>query len=353
MKWPRLNYCVKFVIGIGVCLSVTMSAWADEITLVNGDTITGKVISIYEGKLKFESKPLGSLTIGLDQILAIDTDESHAVLLSQQEKPLQAQIKTTSDGFFLVTENQRNPVEPNDIIAVGDAVQTVMGGPDKRFKWSGDMEMGISGRRGNSERLATSGKAKVEIANPDWNITGYFSAIYAEQEKDGRSTPTDDEIKGGTRVQRMLFDGISVYAKVDLERDKIEKIKLRTVGDVGMGVRWIKTKDFFYENRLGFGFQQKEYETGGRTCSTIAEITSDLRYHVNAHVDITQETSWIPDFNRQAGWRLRSETAATIYLDNSHRLFIKSGLIHDYDNQPLRSVERLDTYYFTNLGIKF
>ncbi|MCP4710022.1 MAG: DUF481 domain-containing protein [Planctomycetes bacterium] len=310
-------------------------------------------MSIHKGKLTFESKLLGSLTVGFSQIHAIVTDEMIDILLLQQGKPIQARIESTGEGYLLVTADQRNPIEPNDIVAAGKAVQTVIDGPDKGFKWTGDMELGVSGRSGNTERLATSGKAKIEIANTDWTITGYFSAIYAKQKKNGRNTPTDDEIKGGGRVQRMLFDGISAYGKLDLERDKIEKINLRTVGDVGMGIRWFKTEDFFYENRLGLGFQQKEFDVGGRTCSTIAELTSDLRYKVNSHIDITQETSWIPDFNRQAGWRLRSESAATIYLDESHRWFIKSGLVHDYDNQPLQGVERLDTYYFTNLGIKF
>ena len=189
MKQPYLNFSLKFVIGIGLCLAVALSARADKITLVNGDTLTGQVISLHEGKLKFESKLLGSLTIGFDQILALDTEESLAVLLVRQESPFLARIASTGESFWLVTEDQKTPVEPNDLVAVGKAVQSVLDGPDKSFKWSGDIELGISGRSGNTERLATAGKAKVEIANPDWNINGYFSAIYAEQEKNGRSTP--------------------------------------------------------------------------------------------------------------------------------------------------------------------
>ena len=115
----------------------------------------------------------------------------------------------------------------------------------------------------------------------------------------------------------------------------------------------MKTDRLFYENRVGFGYQQQDFDDNGRQNSAVGELTSDLRYRINDHMDLSQETTWIPDFDNAAGYRIRAESAATIYLDNSHRLFIKSGLTHDYANNPRRNVERLDTYYFTNLGYTF
>jgi hypothetical protein len=62
----------------------------------------------------------------------------------------------------------------------------------------------------------------------------------------------------------------------------------------------------------------------------------------------------VVDIQDSDEYSLLAETAATIYLNNDHSLFLKSGLKHEYENKPAnRNVERLDTYYFSNLGYKF
>lgn len=75
-----------------------------ECTLVNGDAITGEVIAMHGGKLEFESKLLGDITIELEQIRAIEIDRG-----------------------------QRTMIEPNDIAGVDKGAGTVRNGPDKRF----------------------------------------------------------------------------------------------------------------------------------------------------------------------------------------------------------------------------
>ncbi|KPK76746.1 MAG: hypothetical protein AMJ79_05595 [Phycisphaerae bacterium SM23_30] len=353
MKFDFSHCLLRGFIGTLILCIFAPVTKADKITLINGDSLRGKVISLSQGKLIFESGPLGQLTIELNQIRTIQTDDYLPILLPDYDRPLQVRLGPAPRGVYLEGPAPKNQIDPNNIIALGDAVEKILQGPDKSFKWTGDVELGLSGRSGNTERIATLGKARLEAKNPDWTMSAYVSAIYAEQERYGVTRRTDDEIKGGARLQRMITDGISAYVKVDAERDKIEKIKLRGVLDAGLGICWLDNERLLYENRLGFGYQQKEYENNGRIYSAVGELTSDLRYKANDHIDLSQETTWIPDFNRQTDWRLRAESAATIYLDNSHRFFIKSGLIHDYDNHPTRNVERLDMYYFTNLGYKF
>ena len=107
-------------------------------------------------------------------------------------------------------------------------------------------------------------------------------------------------------------------------------------------------------NRIGERVASHVNEIGFQAISGFGWANpGDKQIWVNTHVDISQLTTWTAGFDDIQSYRLNAETAATIYLDNSHHFYIKSGIRHDYDSKPLDDVEPLDTYYFTNLGYEF
>lgn len=349
--WPRR--CRLGLVSFLFILTCAPAAYSDRVILTNGDILTGKVSSLAAGKLQFISEPLGALTIDIAKINSIQTDAELPVLLTDHEQLIQARLAPAQGGVYLDHTEPKLLVKFDSIFALGSDALKIISGPDKSFKWSGNFDVGLAGRSGNAERIATNGTMKLTLANPDWVFNTYLSAIYAEQTINSETQRTDNEIKGGIRVQRMISDALSTFVRVDLERDEIEQLDLRGNLAGGVGLLWFKNEKWFYENRLEIGYQQEEFDNGETSRSTIGGLTSDLRYQVNSHIQLTQETSWLPDLDDIDSYRITSESAATIYLDNSHHLFIKSGFKQDYDNQPVENVERLDMYYFTNLGYGF
>ncbi|MFC1783438.1 hypothetical protein ACFL02_07610, partial [Planctomycetota bacterium] len=136
------------IIGTLIVLIMVQNAEADKITLTNGNSLTGKVISLSSGQLIFDSGQLGQLTIDMGHIRSIQTESSLPILLAENEKPLQARILSAAKGVYLTNPDQQLLIDPNDIVALGDAVQKIIQGPDKTAQWSGDVELGLSGRSG-------------------------------------------------------------------------------------------------------------------------------------------------------------------------------------------------------------
>ena len=326
---------------------------ADQLVLTNGDKLTGTVTSMAEGKIQFKSDLLGEFTVEIGKIRSLETDTDSTIILQEQEEPVKGRILVEGEQYYLVVDNQKQLLELEQITALGSAADKIILPPDKSFKWSGKFEAVLTGRTGNAERSSVGGKFAIQARNPEWTIAAYLRALYAEQEIGGNSELTDDEIQGGARVQKMISEKVSVFGKADFEKDKIERLKLRSILTGGLGYRWIDDGEWFYENRLGVGIEQEDFEDGVRNQSAVGELSSDLKYKVNSRVDLSQLTTWTASFDDIQSYRLNAETAATIYLDNSHHLFIKSGIKHDYDSKPLDDVEPLDTYYFTNLGYEF
>jgi putative salt-induced outer membrane protein YdiY len=347
------NKLVWVCIGLFLHCSHTTSVQADKVILSNRDVLHGKVVSLSEGKLQFESAPLGKLTIAIDKVQSLQTESEVTVILQDSPEPLWVRVVEADEGIQLKSTDPAKLVRLQDIEALGTVADRIVNGEAKQFQWKGNFEAGLSGRSGNTQRMATNGRFDLEARNPDWIFKGYFRALIAEQEIKGETQRTDHEIKGGGRIQRTLTDGLTLYLQQELERDKIEELRLRSITNGGLGMRWLENKQWFYETRFGVGCQHERFDNGLTSRSVIGELTSDLSYKVNDHIHLTQLTAWLPDLADTDSYRITAETAAVIYLDKAHKLYLKSGLKHDYDSQPLRQVERLDTHYFTNIGYSF
>ncbi len=344
---------ISLLVGFYLVVVGGARVGADQLVLTNGDKLTGAVTSMAEGKIHFKSELLGEFSVDISKIQSLKTEADSTIILQEQKEPVKGRILIDEQQCYLVRDNQKQPFEPEQITALGSAADKMIQPPDMNFKWSGKFEAGLTGRSGNAERSSVGGKFAIEAKKPEWTIAAYLRALYAEQEIDGDSERIDDEIQGGVRVQKMLSEKFSIFGKANFERDRIELLKLRSIFTGGLGYRWIDNDMWFYENRPGIGFEQEDFEGGVRNRSMVGEVTSDLKYKVNSRVNISQLTTWTTGFNDIQSYRLNAETAATIYLDNSQHLFIKTGIKHDYDSKPLDGVEPLDTYYFTNLGYEF
>jgi len=329
--------------------------WADRVVLENGDTLTGKAVSLKKGKVTFQSDILGSLDIPVVKIKSLETDGAIKVTVKEGQKPTLMRIRASEKGVVLEQEGRKREISLKDIWSFGAATEPSEAEKvkPKKVKWSGKLEAGLAGRTGNTDRIQTQGGIKITATHPNWTLANYLNARYAEQEIRKRKIRTDNEIRGGTRFQWIIKHRLSGYVSADLERDEREELSLRSLLNGGLAIWWLKDKQWFYENRFGYGYQHERWDNGNTRESCVANFTSDFRYKVNSHIEITQATTWIPNFDDQDDYRINAESAATFYLDKEHHLFLKSGLRHMYDNKVPENVEHLDMYYFTNLGYKF
>jgi len=360
---------------LALVLDGTACVRADEVVLLNGDRLSGKVLSLAGGKLEFESKPLGKLTIDVAQIRSVQTDESTTMVLEEGAPAVKARLVGGKDGIYL-DNPERQRIELGSVLALGNAAEKLDESRKDKFKWSGKLEFGLSGRRGNTKRADTQADGSFEGKNSIWTLAGYTNWRYGEQKAKNKTALTDDEVKWGGRVQRSIRDGISTFVALNFERDRIEDLRLRTIANVGLGICWLKNTRWFYETRFGVGCQRERFDReqpdsdpcSDRThttivsdSSTVGTAISDLRYKINDYIDLSQQTTWLPDFQRQNSYRVKAESAATIYLDKKHHFFIKTGIRHKYDNQPTgysdnppdKSLDRVDVHYFSNLGYQF
>ena len=331
-----------------------VSVYADELVLSNGDVLHGKVISVTGGKVEFESGPLGLLRIDATEVRRLRTEQAVCMIASQGEPAWWSRVEVAEPNRLVLHDASLEYGMPlSEVYAAGTAAELLLTVAEDRMAWTGNLEAGISGRSGNARRVAASGRMSVEGQNSRWGVGAWARGLYAVQERDGEDFVTDNEAMAGGRVTRRLGDGLSAYLRGELERDKIELLRLRALLNGGLSLAWYEDERLVVANRAGLGKQQEWFDGTEESMHMVGELAGEARYKVNSHLELSHETVWVVNLDSCDRYDLRSESAATVYLDDDRHFFLKSGLTHQYDNDVPEGVERLDTYYFTNLGYRW
>lgn len=343
-------------------LSVAALTRADRLVLANGDVVSGRLLSLDTDTCRFEAALLGPVQVSRDDIQALETDQPVPVWFQDAPAAQLARFHLAGDQALVLCDGPPQPLQWDTIRRIGDVSDSphATGEPVDGLPvttepvWHGAFDVGYRGRRGNAERAALQQNLKLTAVQDEWRLAGYLNGRYAEQQVRNRTARTENEVKGGARVSHDIEDGLTAFVATDLERDEFEQLELRSLISSGVGLCWLAEMPWQYETRLSAGVQHESYATGFERRTPVGQLTSELKYRVNAHILVTQQTNWIPDFHRGDAYRLSAQSAAVFYLDPEHRLFIKSGIDHEYNSRPSNDeVERLDTIYFSNFGLEF
>ena len=145
----------KFNLGILILLfAVGSFAFADEVTVKNGDRLNGKIVKSDGKTLVLHTDFAGDLTIDLSQITHITADQSLHV--TTKEKKTVVGTATANDGKLDVS-SKSGPVEipfANIVTIRNDAEEAAYEKslhPGLLHGWNGGANAGFSLAEGNSE----------------------------------------------------------------------------------------------------------------------------------------------------------------------------------------------------------
>lgn len=157
-----------FLVGVFLCLC-SSAALADQLTLKNGDHLTGSVVKSDDKTLVLKTDYAGDVSIQWDAVTSIVS--SQPLHLALKDGQTIVGIVNTTDNKFTVSTKDTGDVTAakSEVIAVrDDAEQKTYDDQVERLRhphltdfWSALLDTGLSLTRGNSESLTfnINGKA--------------------------------------------------------------------------------------------------------------------------------------------------------------------------------------------------
>jgi putative salt-induced outer membrane protein YdiY len=253
------------LVALLACLGLTSAVFADQITLKNGDHLSGTIVKSDGKTLVLHTEFAGDVTVQFSAITQISTEKELHVTTSDQ-KTLVGPV-TTSDGKIEVATKTGGPVEvpPGNVVLIRNddeqAAYDKLLHPGLLHGWNGGVNVGFSLARGNSE---TSNLAlAVNAVHPTLNdkTTIYLSSIDTKNEL---ATPTTvaNLVTAGIRYDHNVNPRLFGFVGADFMSNALQNLDLRGVYGGGLGFHAIKSDSTVLDFLAGLNYTHETYSNG-------------------------------------------------------------------------------------------
>lgn len=333
----------------------SITLFADQITMKNGDRFSGAVIKLDGKNLVFKSDYAGNIAVPWDAVAAVSSTMPLSIIL-RDGQVLVGQI-TTSDNKFLIQTH-----DAGTVTAARDTVQMVRSqaeqaeadrylNPRITDLWTGFLDFGYAAARGNSETSNLNASATATRATTRDKIEVYFTSLYASNGTTGKSVVTANAIRGGIAYNLNLSARTFAFGSLDLEYDQFQDLDLRFAPAGGFGFHALKTKDTLFDV-FGGGSLDREFFSNGLD-RTSGEVLAgeELTYKLSSITSLHERLSFYPNITRTGDYRANFDfsTATTIRKWLAWQITASDRLLSD----PLPGRKTNDLIFTTGLRITF
>jgi putative salt-induced outer membrane protein YdiY len=356
-----MNQKLLLLMGLALC------AFGDQITLKNGDRVTGKVVSSDEKVLVLKTDYAGDLKIDRTMITSITTDGPLNVTLKDAGK-VQAKVGAAGDGVKVEkTDGSVVTVQPEALTALrDDASQKAYEREQERLHhprlndfWSGFVSLGVANSSGNASTTSISTAASANRVAGKNNLQLNFVQIYARQSTTLPYGETANRLSGGVRIGRDVSGKLFVYGNNSYDYDKFLDLNLRVVLGGGFGYHAWKSKKGFLDVTGGGNWNRETFDVTSRftTYTTesrnSAEVTvgQEAGYQAFNRVKLWEKLSFFPNLTNTGEYRMNFDSTAAVPV--MKWLELNVGFSSRYLSNPLLGRKAADTIFTTGVRVAF
>jgi len=348
-------------------LGFSSTLFADQVTLKNGDRLTGTIVKSDGKTLVLHTDAAGDVTFNLDAVGEIKTDQNLHVT-SKDGKTTVGPV-TTEDGKLAVATKSSGTVEvaKEDVTLIrNDAEQAAYEKslhPGLWHGWEVGINVGFSVARRNSEteNLALAFNA----AHPTLHdkITLYASSINTTNDLATPSTVAN-LTQGGLRYDRDINAKLFGFGAADYMANALQFLDLRQVYSGGLGYHAIKSERTSLDFLGGVNYTHETYSNGARIDDTDAfesygktnrfvalTLGEELNTKLGKSTVLTQNVGFFPNLQDTGEYRFIFNVGTVTKIKKW--LGWQNQLGDIYITNPPTGSKKNDVIFTTGLNISF
>jgi putative salt-induced outer membrane protein YdiY len=327
---------------------------ADQVTLKNGDHLSGSVVKSDGKTLTLKTDALGSVDIQWDSIQSISTDKP-IYIQSGKDKKIYSGIVTTQDDAIVVQAQPPVTIAKADIAMIRSSDEQAafekLQHPGLGQGWAGGANVGFAVTGGNSEteNLAIAFNA-ARTGSRD-KLALYTNSVYAKNNASGAvPSTTANVIQGGARYDHDLTPRIFAFAGADFMADQLQSLNLRSVFGGGLGYHLIKSDKTTLDLLAGINYTHEDYDTitNSFAAGTFGE---ELTRKLGKSTVIAEKGYVFPDFNNGGQYRATFDFGTVTKLNKW--LGWQNSFGDVYVTNPPAGKKDNDVLFSTGLNVSF
>lgn len=319
----KTDFRIWVLVFMGLLL-ISVPAQADQVHLVNGDVITGKLIRMENRKLLFKTEYAGDISLDWGKIVKLITEESIEVILSDG---------TTLEGFTrepapnkMILEAERLEAPAEFKLADVEAVNPVKK-PSVRIKVSANA--GLSRERGNTD---------TDTAHLDAEFTArteknrYSLGGELNNEKDKGDTTSKNWLAYGN-YSHFLTEKWFFYSVANFEHDKFADLELRSTLGVGAGYQFFESDDLNLFVSAGPGYVNEDYiEAEDNNFAVGQWLINYDQYFFGRAFQLFHNQQGYTQMTTPGNWLIKTRQGVRIPIYKGFTATLQYN--YDYDNDP-------------------
>jgi YD repeat-containing protein len=349
--------------------------FADQVSLKNGDRMTGTILKSDAKTLVLKTEAAGEVTF---QWAAIDsitsTQPLHVGLAGGQ---MVVGPVATNDGQILVTtqtagvvtaaKDSVQVIRSDSEEAAYDAAMERLQHPHLGDFWSGTLDTGLSLTRGNSATLSYTLAGRAVRQTDRDKITVYTTAVYGKNDTTSPSQVIAHQITGGVRADVNVSERWFVFAATDFNSNALQNLNLQNVIDGGFGGHVIKTKNTQFDIFAGAGYNQEFF--GAYTLpnptpppatnpfpavtqrNAVANAGETFSTKLGSRSTFTETFNYFPNLSGPSGYRYTFNTVLSTAI--SRWLGWQFSLNDNFLSNPPIGIKKNDLILSTGLRLTF
>lgn len=325
---------------------------ADQVLLNNGDTLTGTIIKLVDGKLDLASDQAGAITIAQANIRTLATDQAVELHLADGAV-LKRKLNTAGAGLFQVEDGptvKEQALQVKDIVAINPPAKP-------RPKWTGQLSAGWTSTHGNTK--ADNQSFSFSAAKRTEKDRTIVSTDYVKgRQEDTTATPpktitTENWWRAKAKYDYFVSKKIFAYVDGRYEKDSIALLGRRVALGGGGGYQFKETDHTSLSGELGLASLYEKFDD--TTATTNSELSLQMGYNlthrINETLHFSHDLTYYPNTEKFSDYYLT--TTAELRANLTKKLFTHVKAIFNYDATPAPGKGGTDVKYILGVGLDF
>jgi hypothetical protein len=344
---------MKTFVGLVALFLVSLPAFADQITMKDGDRISGDIVKKDGDTLTVKSKNFGTVTLKWADIATVKTDEPINVALPGG-KTVKAPIET--QGTQIKVEAQT--VDPKDIVTLRDDAE------EKTYQrflhpgvldlWTVTGSLNVAGTEGNAETFTLTTPINFARVSNTSHTTAYFNSIDSSAAVNGVNSQTARAIRGGWAYSHDV-GGKKFFLNAfnDYEYDKFQSLDLRVVIGGGAGYQIWKHGTNGLSAVAGGDWDRDAFAPAAPAVPFTRNSAEfywgdDFNYKLGSRTTLVEGFRMFDNLSNTGQYRINFDTTASTQL--TKWLTWNVSLSDRYLSDPVPGRKTNDFLYSTGLG---
>jgi len=342
-------------LSLPLLLFFASSAWADQVTLKNGDRVTGKIVKKDGAALTFKSDMFGDVIIPWEKVVEVLSDDPLTVVLPDGKSVL-GKVGTSEKKLEIATQTTKESVAIGDVGAIRNAdeqkVWERLQHPGLLHLWAGYADLGVSLARGNADATTITTAMTATRATRSDKTSLYFNQIYSTGKAvDGSSVKTAEAVRGGWSYNKNLTPRLFVNLFNDYEYDQFQSLDLRFVIGGGLGYSVIKNEQTQLDLLGGASYNREKFNTPLTRNSAEVFWGNNLVHKFSKITSLTQSLRMFNNLSELGEYRINFDvgTVTTLKKWLSWQLTVSDR----YLSNPLPDRKQNDVLFTTGIRVNF